>query len=696
MLHLTNKDYYLISKLRKFNNYPAIEAFLTQAKLLIDTLKLDSDTPNFLCTLPEKSRNMNIQFTNKYILVVNLEGKTPSFWYAMPNKGENYYKNKKLQIVHSSELETLNNGTKPLVLGFEVFDFEKDIKDLWLETAKEALKSYKTNSKKYKFNHELYKLITDSTYRNELFAFAQSNQPIPALPTNMQQDEPNTKNTNPPLNQILFGAPGTGKTYHTVNEAIEIMQQPTNPAQLPLFSEGKGLTRKDTKRAFDAYVAKKNIQFVTFHQSFGYEDFVEGIKPVTANGQVSYEIQDGIFKRMCIEAKYELYRLQKDIDRKKDKEEVEEENDDTEEQVIDFDDLWLNFVHSLSTKHTFKTKNNAKLDWVKINESLNIAVKHQNNKKEYIVSKNRMEKVYEYFESVDDIKNVTVDIGQVIGGANYTAYWAVFNELKIFERTFLAQNILVEEEDSDEEYEIITDYSDKKALVADFNFQEVSQEVYQKAKKYVLIIDEINRGNVAQIFGELITLIEESKRAGKDEAIELVLPYSKDAFSVPANLYLIGTMNTADRSVEALDTALRRRFSFKEMRPDYTILPTVEGVEVGKMLQTINARIELLLDKEHAIGHSYFLGLATIEDLRLAFENKLIPLLQEYFFGDFSKIGLVLGEAFVAPQKQDKKDIFAPFALVDKNLRTDLLRREVYHFTESEKWDATAFQGIYS
>jgi 5-methylcytosine-specific restriction protein B len=155
-------------------------------------------------------------------------------------------------------------------------------------------------------------------------------------------------------------------------------------------------------------------------------------------------------------------------------------------------------------------------------------------------------------------------------------------------------------------------------------------------------------------------------------------------------------MNTADRSVEALDTALRRRFSFKEMRPDYTLLPTVEGVEVGKMLQTINARIELLLDKDHAIGHSYFLGLETIEDLRLAFENKLIPLLQEYFFGDFSKIGLVLGESFVALQKPAKDGFFAPFASVDKNLRNDLLRREVYHFTDKETWDSPAFQRIYS
>lgn len=605
----TNKDYYLISKIRKFNNYPAIEEFLAQAKLLIDTLKLDSDTPNFLCTLPEKSRNMNIQFTNKYILVVNLEGKTPSFWYAMPNKGENYYKNKNLQIVHSSELETLNNGTKPLVLGFEVFDFEKDIKDLWLETAKEALKSYKTNSKKYKFNHELYKLITDSTYKNELFVFSQSNQPIPALPTNMQQDEPNTKNTNPPLNQILFGAPGTGKTYHTVNEAISI----ANPA-FDLSQE-----RSVVKAEFDRLVGEGQIQFVTFHQSFGYEDFVEGIKPVlSANNDapIRYEIRSGVFKEMCINAKTP--------------------------NASGLQEAYNKLVEKLSEEETItlNTKNSKAFSvYLNENENLNLVVGNPPTQRGSLTK----DTLQRYIN------------GEKVHHPSYA--WGVVNYLQTH-----------------------------------FNYSDVDNT----PKNFVLIIDEINRGNVAQIFGELITLIEESKRAGKAEAIELVLPYSKDAFSVPANLYLIGTMNTADRSVEALDTALRRRFSFKEMRPDYALLPTVEGVEVGKMLQTINTRIELLLDKDHAIGHSYFLGLETIEDLRLAFENKLIPLLQEYFFGDFSKIGLVLGEAFVAPQKQDKKDIFAPFASVDKSLRTDLLRREVYHFTESKNWDATAFQGIYS
>lgn len=169
-------------------------------------------------------------------------------------------------------------------------------------------------------------------------------------------------------------------------------------------------------------------------------------------------------------------------------------------------------------------------------------------------------------------------------------------------------------------------------------------------RDFVLIIDEINRGNVSQIFGELITLIEQDKRAGMPEALEVTLPYSKEKFSVPANLHIIGTMNTADRSVEALDTALRRRFSFCEMSPDYSLLrgSTVHGLDLGDLLETINQRIEGLLDRDHAIGHSYFLkvklGDSTLKDV---FLDEIIPLLQEYFYGNFGRIELVLGHGFV-------------------------------------------------
>jgi 5-methylcytosine-specific restriction protein B len=187
----------------------------------------------------------------------------------------------------------------------------------------------------------------------------------------------------------------------------------------------------------------------------------------------------------------------------------------------------------------------------------------------------------------------------------------------------------------------------------------------KEEKNYVLIIDEINRGNVSQIFGELITLIEKDKRLGKDESLEVMLPYSKERFGVPPNLYIIGTMNTADRSVEALDTALRRRFSFTEMPPLYN-LPELDyeyaGVKGSDILKTINRRIEKLLDRDHLIGHSFFLlGKDEEPETKLiqSFYQNLIPLLQEYFYGDYAKIGAVLGNGFILKQEDFKQTEFA-------------------------------------
>lgn len=180
--------------------------------------------------------------------------------------------------------------------------------------------------------------------------------------------------------------------------------------------------------------------------------------------------------------------------------------------------------------------------------------------------------------------------------------------------------------------------------------------------RYAIFIDEINRGNVSAIFGELITLIETDKRQGAKNKLSIKLPYSKKDFSVPSNLDIYGTMNTADRSVEALDTALRRRFEFKEMMPDYKVIKheEVEGIQLAKVLKVINKRIELLIDRDHTIGHSYFVGVNTTKKLAKAFNNKIVPLLQEYFYGDYGKIGLVLGNGFV--EKLKNNDIeFAAF-----------------------------------
>ncbi len=201
----------------------------------------------------------------------------------------------------------------------------------------------------------------------------------------------------------------------------------------------------------------------------------------------------------------------------------------------------------------------------------------------------------------------------------------------------------------------------------------VFKKLCDKAKndpdnRYAIFIDEINRGNVSAIFGELITLIEIDKRKDAKNEMSIKLPYSKKEFSVPSNIDIYGTMNTADRSVEALDTALRRRFEFKEMMPDYSVLEEkeVEELKFSDVLETINQRIELLIDRDHAIGHSYFINVTSTKELANAFNNKIVPLLQEYFYGDYGKIGLVLGKGFVEKIKNDKID-FANFDYENAN-----------------------------
>lgn len=209
---------------------------------------------------------------------------------------------------------------------------------------------------------------------------------------------------------------------------------------------------------------------------------------------------------------------------------------------------------------------------------------------------------------------------------------------------------------------------------------------------YALFIDEINRGNVSNIFGELITLIEEDKRQGEPNALSLDLTYSKKAFSVPNNVYIIGTMNTADRSVEALDNALRRRFSFVEMLPNYEVLKNIETIDTKYLLETLNRRLVALLDREHQIGHSYFVKPKNVSDLMEVFNKKIIPLLQEYFYNDYDKIGMVLGSGFV---KVNNKEItFAPNYSFDVDGELNTEPKLVYYDDETQFKEALIAAGL--
>jgi hypothetical protein len=218
------------------------------------------------------------------------------------------------------------------------------------------------------------------------------------------------------------------------------------------------------------------------------------------------------------------------------------------------------------------------------------------------------------------------------------------------------------------------------------------QALANPGKKFAILIDEINRGNVASIFGELITLIEEDKRLQEPNELTTKLPYSREEFGVPNNLYIIGTMNTADRSVEALDTALRRRFTFIEMRPNPEMVPQPDGLKVDlrKLFEAINARIERLHDADHCIGHAYFMGVKDIAGLRSVFANKIIPLLREYFYGNPAKVGMVLGERFVK-----RKNDNAPFATGSWGF-DELDQKEVFTFADPSNFSEEDFQTIYA
>ena len=194
------------------------------------------------------------------------------------------------------------------------------------------------------------------------------------------------------------------------------------------------------------------------------------------------------------------------------------------------------------------------------------------------------------------------------------------------------------------EFSKILDKKDLKYTIHSGIFKNICERAKNNQdKNYVLIIDEINRGNISKIFGELITLLEPTKRLGESEELKIRLPYSGEEFGVPKNLYILGTMNTADRSIALLDIALRRRFNFIEMPPKYDLLKEkieVENdkIELRELLKAINNRIEFLLDKDHLIGHSYLVKVETFDDLKEVFRNSIMPLLQEYFYDDFEKI----------------------------------------------------------
>lgn len=470
-------------------------------------------------------------------------------------------------------------------------------------------------------------------------------------------------------NLILSGPPGTGKTYNSIIYAVAICEgKPLEKVKKEPYSE--------ILRRYNLLKDAGRIAFITFHQSYGYEEFIEGIKPKLDenSGTLGYIIEDGVFKNFCNRAKSVKVQTL------------------TGAQIKPQPQIWgmiLGGTGMTDLKRQCFKNGEIRLGRVEVKEedanggftgkagmfghSKHIMYDFQNTMEigdVVVIEKNS--------KSIDAIGVITGDCVYDKSQPQYprsrSVEWLVKDidknivpflsngrkqlpRFSVFSFDYIGINSIAQ---------IVNEYRDDQVV-----------KVKQETKPYVFIIDEINRGNISKIFGELITLIEDKKRAGAEEAMDAILPYSRESFSVPQNVYILSTMNTADRSIALMDTALRRRFEFEEMMPESGVLKelgietiVIDGVElnIARMLDTINERIEYLFDREHTIGHAFFVKLAdnpSIDTLSGIFKKKVVPLLQEYFFEDYEKIQLVLGDnkkddeyKFILDTPVKVKDIF--------------------------------------
>ena len=448
------------------------------------------------------------------------------------------------------------------------------------------------------------------------------------------------------LNTIFYGPPGTGKTYQSVATAVEII----DPIFYAVHAEDD---RAAIKGRFDELLAQHRVRLVTFHQTYGYEDFIEGIK-ASANlaGELRYVVEAGIFKNLCSDAaskqvsgSNEGFELKNQAVWKMSLGNTYIEDEDVFAECIAEGKVLLGWGGG--------TDFSGATDLKSIREKIKETDPGQSE-----FSATATDQFINWMKKGDLIIVTEGNlrfraIGELVGdyeyerrndGLSYTQkrkmrWLRVYNPSLGFEQV------------SSVRFSQMTIYQPRgidRAKLAALLVEKKGKETDESKSPYVLIIDEINRGNISRIFGEVITLIEDGKRAGQAEALSIELPNSRESFSVPSNVYVIGTMNTADRSLTGLDIALRRRFDFQEIGPNPSLLRAfdIEGIPLDELLQALNARIEQALDREHCIGHSYFMKLEGkgLPELARVFDKNILPLLQEYFFEDIERIKFILGE----------------------------------------------------
>ena len=503
------------------------------------------------------------------------------------------------------------------------------------------------------------------------------------------------------VNLILYGPPGTGKTYQTAWEAVRLCLG--DEAAVALSGQDG---RAELMSTYRSLVSEGRIEFVTFHQSMSYEEFIEGLRPTTDQSEDSsagtgfrLEPVPGIFRRISERAEKGVPTVPHEnvvsLDgRQVFKMSIARANVAAEDYL---------FEEAISEGHTL-------LGWEDIDfsddrfsdveEILEVCRTQGEREGEVTLQSGQVSQVDVFRNQLDvgDIIVVTKGnrlfraIGEVTGEYEYrqrdnrkychrrSVRWLWVDRdgvpaSEIYDGNFTMKSI----------YALNRARLDTVALESYMNSG--GEPIHREARPYVLIIDEINRANISKVFGELITLLEPDKRLETDNEIRLTLPYSKKSFGVPQNLHVIGTMNTADRSIALLDTALRRRFSFKELMPDSSVLSKdVDGVDLQKLLSTINERIEYLFDREHQIGHAYFTGCQTQSDIESVMRDKVIPLLAEYFYEDWSKVAAVLGDAAQGPSRfLDAKRIAVPGGMTEDDFAGEKLRwtvKDGFDFSE--------------
>jgi len=375
-------------------------------------------------------------------------------------------------------------------------------------------------------------------------------------------------NKNSVKNIILYGSPGVGKTHNT-NKLIRLIED--GKSDKDIFEEIK---KNSEHESIDISDIKERVKFITFHQSFGYEDFIEGFRP---NEEGNIELTKGIFREICRDAQQNLDDNKKDIFELKKEYTLQNNLENFINYCISKEEkIYLTktmYINNIDDKAFYYTSNSKRLKNIKIPlTDLLLCASHK-------------------VTNLQDIK----DLDNISGTSKQRPTY-IYKLYKL--------------------YELFEKYIET-------NTTETKEIKKVELKNYYLVIDEINRGNISKIFGELITLIEEDKR----DKLEVTLPYSKQSFKIPSNLYIIGTMNSTDKSIALIDIALRRRFTFLKMKPNVELVPK----DSQELFKKLNEHITKTLGEDYQIGHSYFMG---GHDLDFVLEYKINPLLEEYFYGD--------------------------------------------------------------